>query len=52
MCLTSLIEKNSDAGDESDSNRESREGEPAETIGKSLENSEEVENEDETEGGR
>jgi hypothetical protein len=51
--LTSLIERDSDVGNESDPSRESREEEPEEIIGKSFENSEEgVENEDETEGER
>ncbi len=51
--MTSPVERDSDVGNESDSNRESRELEPEETIGKSLENSEKgLENEDETEAGR
>jgi hypothetical protein len=51
MCLTFPVERNSDVGNEFESNRGAR-GELEETIGKSLENSEEVENEDETERGR
>jgi hypothetical protein len=51
--LTFPVERDSDVGNEYDSNRESRELEPEETIGKSLENSENgLENEDETEAGR